>query len=805
MMFCIDSISMKRLNSLICMEAEDEDMRRNRKREKKMKKQRQVKGLLFLCLLLFFIGVVVLLVLNETRKNMIEECENNLLREVQMTAREVSEDIGNKWAALETVQEMIVRSYGIGPEAIEGLLASKERYGMSYLGLVDTDYVYYDYSGDIVPNTRTENVERAMAGEYVITRSVEEVSGDGVAFLVPCIENGEVVGVLVAKAPRETLLQKMSVKQQDGTNLVVDASGKVVLMADDFGNYLEGISWEEFSGNGETWKGKKAFDEAIQSRGYAVGSAENKYGEEVYFAAAFVESYKDFYVVRLTSSDVVEKEIQGSMLWIYLMLIIMSGLMLCVVIAAIIVYVRNRREVYYAAYVDELTGLPSKTKHKMDAQELIDAQEKKYAYVTFDVDNFKYINEMFGYEYGNQVLIHIAKVLVNAVKQGELCARVSSDNFALLLEDAGTETELVDRIRQMFRNITEESKPEEVINVSSLNFSCGIYCIEGKMDINTIRANANLARTESKKSIVDEIIFYDENLKNRRVEEKEIEYEAEEALANKEFLVYFQPKYDVSSEKIIGAEALVRWNHPVRGMMSPGLFVPVFENNGFITEVDLYVLDQVCGLIESWINSGIPPICISVNLSRVHLHEQDLVKQLTEVVNRHKVPPEFIEFELTESAFYEKTDSLLRIMSEIKEAGFRLSMDDFGSGYSSLNLLRRLPVDVLKLDKVFLEECDEDDNETRGKRIVRHVISMAKDLEMEVLAEGVETLDQKEFLQTAKCDMIQGYFYARPMPLKEFELLYKGENGLKATIHEPAVKPKAEDAAQDGIQSETQS
>jgi len=233
---------------------------------------------------------------------------------------------------------------------------------------------------------------------------------------------------------------------------------------------------------------------------------------------------------------------------------------------------------------------------------------------------------------------------------------------------------------------------------------------------------------------------------------------------------------------------LVRWNHPVRGMLSPGLFVPVFENNGFITEVDLYVLNQVCELIENWIKSGVPPICISVNLSRVHLYEQDLVARLTEVVKQHNVPPEFIEFELTESAFYEETESLLRIMSEIKAAGFRLSMDDFGSGYSSLNLLRRLPVDVLKLDRVFLEECDEDNNETRGKRIVMHVISMAKDLEMEVLAEGVETQDQKEFLQTARCDMIQGYFYARPMPMKEFELLYKGEKGLKATVHESVVE-----------------
>lgn len=767
-----------------------ENMGRRRRKEKKAKKQRRVKGLLFLCLLLFIISIGVLLLLNETRKDLIKECEDNLLWEVRLSAREVAEDMENKRTALETVQEMIVRSYGIGPEATEGLVASKERYKMSYLSVIDTDYVCYDCDGDVIPDTHTENVERAMTGEFVISRSVDEVYGDGVVFCVPCVDEGEIVGVLVAKATREALLDKLSKKKQDGTELIVDVAGEVVLMEDDFGNYLEGMSWEEFSKNGESWKGKKEFERELQLVGCAVASVTNRLGNEIYFAAAKVTGYDDFFVVRLTSSDVVEQEVRGSMIRIYVMMTFMVGFIICVIVSAIIVYVRNRREVYFAAYVDQLTGIPSKAKHKLDAQDLIDAQEKQYAYVTFDVDNFKYINEMFGYEYGNKVLIHIAKNIKEFVKPGELCARVSSDNFALLLEDTGTKQDLTERMMELFRKITGRGGSDEDVNLSSLVFSCGIYCVEGKMDINTVRANANLARTESKKSVADEIVFYDENLKTRRVEEKELEYEAEEALVNKDFLVYFQPKYDVRSEKIIGAEALVRWNHPVRGMLSPGLFVPVFESNGFITEVDLYVLDRVCELIERWISLGIPPLCISVNLSRVHLYEKDLVARLTEVVKQHNVPPEYIEFELTESVFYEETDSLLRIMSEIKKAGFRLSMDDFGSGYSSLNLLRRLPVDVLKLDKVFLEECDEDDNETRGKRIVMHVISMAKDLEMEVLAEGVETLDQKEFLQTAKCDMIQGYFYARPMPMKEFELLYKGEKGLKETVHKPAMEDK---------------
>lgn len=768
------------------------------KKEKKAKSQRRTKGLLFLCLCLFIVSGCILFGLNETRKGLIAECENNLLWEVQLTAREVSEDIENKFAALETVQELVMHSSSIGPEAVEVLKNSKVRYGMSYLGIVDKNYVYYDSEGDVMPDTRTESIEAAMAGKYVATRSVDDVSGDGVAFFVPCMDGDEVEGVLVAKAARAELLKKLSVKPQEGTELVLDASGSVVLMEDDFGNYLEGMSWEEFAKNGESWRPKKTFDEEMQLMGCAVASATSKNGKEIYFAAAKVNGYEDFFVVRLTSSDVVEAEVREDMVRIYIVMIVMAVFMLCIVVAALVAYVKNRREIYYAAYVDPLTGISSKTKHKMDAQELIDKQEKRYAYMTFDVDNFKYINEMFGYEYGNKILIHIAKTIRAFAQPEELYARISSDNFAMLLIDMGTKKELTERINELFKMIEEYREPEEELNVCSLSFSCGVYRIDGKPDINVVRANANLARTESKKNVLDEIVFYDENLKTRRVEEKELEYEAEEALVNKEFLVYFQPKYDVETEEIIGAEALVRWNHPVRGMLSPGLFVPVFESNGFITEVDLYVLNQVCELIEMWIKEGIPPICISVNLSRVHLYERDLVKRLTEVVNMHQVPPEYIEFELTESAFYDETESLLRVMSEIKAAGFRLSMDDFGSGYSSLNLLRRLPVDVLKLDKGFLEDCDEESDETRGKRIVMHVISMAKDLKMEVLAEGVETSDQKDFLQNAKCDMIQGYYYARPMPIKEFELLYKGQSGSHSAVHQPAVETEEQNPAEDG-------
>lgn len=775
-------------------------MGRAKKKETQVKKRGYMIGFLLVCLFLFAVGAMVLKNLNNTRKELIEECENNLLWEVKQTEKEVSEDINNKLAALEIVQEQIVSSGSIGPETMDLLVALKngnigKNYNIGYLGVVDKNYVYYDSDKDTIPEVRTARVEAAMAGKTVIARTIDEVSGDGVTFFVPCYFGEEVAGVIVAKVAREDLLEKLSAKPQDGTDVVANTTGEIVLMADDFGNYLDGVSWEEFIENGQNWKAKKQFDEELQLMGSAVASAKNRNGKEIYFAAKNVEGYEEFFVVRLTSSEVVEAKVKDSMVRLSVLMILMSIFMLVVVVIALVVYIGNRRAIYNAAYVDQLTGIPSKTKHKLDAQVLIDRQENKYAYVTFDVDNFKYVNEMFGYEYGNKILIHIGKVVKLFAKKDELFARVSADNFALMLKDNGTEEELSNRIHEMFRIILEYREPEEELVMCSLKFSCGVFRIAEKTDINVVRANANLAREECKKRILEDIVYFNEELKSLKVEEKELEYDAEEALKNGEFLVYFQPKFNVETEKIIGAEALVRWNHPVRGMISPGQFVPVFELNGFIIPLDLFVLDQVCCLIESWMKDGIPPICISVNLSRVHLIEENLVEQLIAVVEKHHVPRKYIEFELTESAFYEETGSLLRIMVQIKEAGFRLSMDDFGSGYSSLNLLRTLPVDVLKLDRVFLEDCEEETDETRGKRIVTHVISMAKDLKMAVLAEGVETKYQKEFLQNAKCDMIQGYYYARPMPLKEFELLYKGQNCLHGTVHKSVVETDNENSA----------
>lgn len=256
--------------------------------------------------------------------------------------------------------------------------------------------------------------------------------------------------------------------------------------------------------------------------------------------------------------------------------------------------------------------------------------------------------------------------------------------------------------------------------------------------------------------------------------EEEIEKDMELALINQEFKVYLQPKYSLDTEQIVGAEALVRWIHSTKGIIPPDKFIPLFEKNGFIKQLDFYIFEEVCSVQKKWgeNNIALEDIPISVNLSRIHMNESRLTLKLGEIIKQYGIEAKCLEIELTESAILDNIDSLIRIIEDIKKAGFAVSMDDFGSGYSSLNLLKDLLVDILKIDKEFLGEGGDD---YRGKVILSNIIHMAKELKLITVAEGVETKEQVEFLKEVGCNIAQGYYYAKPMPISDFEKLMFGK------------------------------
>ncbi|HBH0600569.1 TPA: EAL domain-containing protein, partial [Clostridioides difficile] len=284
--------------------------------------------------------------------------------------------------------------------------------------------------------------------------------------------------------------------------------------------------------------------------------------------------------------------------------------------------------------------------------------------------------------------------------------------------------------------------------------------------INTIMDRANTARKTIKGGHKNSFAFYDKEMHKKILKEKEIENSMVDALNNGEFIVYFQPKYSLSDYQIIGAEALVRWDNPQKGLIPPIEFIPVFERNGFIVNIDFYVFEEVCKKIREWMDEGQKVVPISVNLSRMHFVNSNFIEKFKLIVDKYKIPTRLIELELTETAVLDNIEGLLDTMNNLKEKGFVISMDDFGTGYSSLNLLKELPVDILKLDRAFFTEKDESNNE---KIVISNVIKMAKELKMKVISEGVETISQVEFLKQIGCDMVQGYLFSKPMPVKEFE------------------------------------
>lgn len=424
---------------------------------------------------------------------------------------------------------------------------------------------------------------------------------------------------------------------------------------------------------------------------------------------------------------------------------------------------------------DTLTKLPTMYKFQNDVMEILENnKENEYVIVYMDINKFKYINDTLGYEAGDELLREISHTLSAEELDILLMARVSSDNFLLLMN--------YENQQQVKKNLKElNNKFLEKIDFCSVGKStylvCGVAKLNYGKNVKAVIDNANLARKHIKKNAENKCCFYDDELEKRVKMELDICNSMQQALDEEEFIMYLQPKVDLETNQIAGAEALTRWKRKDDTFMFPDQFIPLFERNGFIIQLDFYIYECACKTIQKWKANNIKPVTISVNVSRVHLNTDDFVEKVLELVDRYEIEHQYLEFELTESIFLDNTKSAILTMHQLKDKGFLVSIDDFGAGYSSLNLLKDMTSDVLKLDKEFFSGGDMKQEE---KIIVSSITNMAKQLKMKVLSEGVETKSQSEFLKEIECDLAQGYLYAKPMPEEEFtELLRKGWNFTK--------------------------
>lgn len=423
--------------------------------------------------------------------------------------------------------------------------------------------------------------------------------------------------------------------------------------------------------------------------------------------------------------------------------------------------IRSSAALRYQRDFDTLTGSPNFERFKEEVTRLLVWDNgHRHAMIVFDIEKFKVINDLYGMRIGDLVLIRLADALKENVVLPNTYCRMHSDVFCISIVYE-TKGDIIRFIEKLKRKIETNEFDFEI------KTSYGVYLPDDNdsLAVNLMCDRAALAKKRIKDNAMQFCAFYDEEYRDEIVKNSQIETEMEQALEDGQFVMYLQPKFDLESSEIVGAEVLARWNHPTKGMIQPDDFIPLFERNGFIIKLDEYMWEEACKAIQGWRKEGRREFPVSVNVSRYHIFNHRIEKKLEGLLEKYDLTPGALSLEITETMFFGNSNELYYLLQRLQQMGFRLEVDDFGAGYSSLNMLRNVPVDVIKIDKGFLDDTLTTE---KGKIVIRHTIAMAKELQLQIVAEGVETTEHVDFLKSSHCDVAQGFFFSPPLPLEEF-------------------------------------
>ena len=451
--------------------------------------------------------------------------------------------------------------------------------------------------------------------------------------------------------------------------------------------------------------------------------------------------------------------------------IISMAVVFSVVIGALVYALIQKKKydqhIFELAYKDPLSGLGNiNLLEDFVVKKRQEYLGKDVAMISLDINHFTTINESYGREVGDLVIGHVGYKLKEMIADKGMVVRNKADNF--LLFGIYSDDEIKKLVEQIQSELGNYQCKEAGVGEEGINISYYFGIVKAKFDGDTSlhqmidRAAMAKKATKREKSI---IWYFDDEMEQQLLREKMLEDRMESALENGEFTVYYQPKFRMSDNEVIGAEALIRWNSKEYGFMNPGEFVPLFESNGFILELDFYCMEQVYKMLRARLDAGQKAVRVSINQSRMHFGQKNYIARLNALREKYQIPNELIELELTESIFADMQD-ISRGVEELKANGYHLSVDDFGSGYSSLNMIKEIPIDTLKIDRDFLS--DDEQESGRYQKVIRKVVELAKELNMSIICEGVEKEEQADFLQSVGCMYAQGFLYAKPMPEQDF-------------------------------------
>lgn len=438
-------------------------------------------------------------------------------------------------------------------------------------------------------------------------------------------------------------------------------------------------------------------------------------------------------------------------------------------------------EVDWLAYYDTVTQLPNRALFEdrlKQAVAIARANDQSLGVLFISLDQFKKVNDSLGHGPGDSLLKEFAERLKSCISKSDTVARFGSDEFALLRSQIiGTKDviETIGALSQVLK-FSFDLSGHELFATASVGVS--LFPLDGE-DSHTLLKNAGAALYKAKKSGGANYQFYTADMHELATKRLALETSLRRAIQNEEFLLHYQPRVSVDSLVITGVEALVRWQHPQRGLVSPSEFIPLAEDTGLIVPIGEWVLRTACLQGQRWRDEGFAPINIAVNISARQFHDLDLSQTIIRILEETGLPPKYLELELTESSIMQSAEFALDMLSRLKSMGINISIDDFGTGFSSLASLKRLPIDALKIDQSFVRDATSDSDDAA---LVMAIITLAHNLRLKVIAEGVETADQLRFLQLLRCDEIQGYFFSRPLPAETLVSLFDSHAGRSLTL-----------------------
>lgn len=648
--------------------------------------------------------------------------------------------------------------------AMERLVSTAERYDMKRISFsfpdgstLATDHVDMELAG-------VENFERALQGERLLTTVIEDVS-DGKSvniYSLPVYQSdtNEILGVMSAVYGSEIFENLLAASSFDGEGFtyIIDSAGNVVIDSH-HSNAIENLTnlfqyMEEY--------GKKTtvnLKSSLSNEGEGFIEIDRDKADDL-FAYYKKLSISDWYVFSVVPENVAENTKIAVMSSVLVYCIGISLIAIFVVLSMRHAMKEKKLLLEQALYVDPLTGGRSYEKFRIDCKKLLrEHTDKRAVFVFLDIDNFNLVSTLYGHEESVDTIRRVYAMIQNCIGDKGIIGRNSSDQFCVMYFFDNVE-EFEHSIQNFIQTLHDNAKFENMLRPSM-----GIYMIEDPEE--GIYDMMNKARTahETIKQNEDSIIaYYDAGFRDMKYQNKHMEDEMEEALHRHEFVPYLQPKYNAETGKICGAEALIRWITADGKIIPPGRFIPLAENNGFVRDLDREMFKQVCRMQKELLDQGLEPVPVSVNVSRQLLYDKNFAQDYCSYIKEIGLPTNLVELEITESALFEDINLFRSTLEKLRDFGFRILMDDFGTGYSSLMMLHTVPIDVMKLDKSFIDDYEDE----KGSSIIQCVLNLAKQLRIPVVAEGVETEAQYIYLKDSGCDVIQGYYFSKPVSKDEF-------------------------------------